>query len=228
MSADMLAQAFASTAGVLAGVEEQQLGGATPCASWKVRELVNHIVGGTTYFAVTAEIGQAPEGGDAPDFCDGDFVSEFNRGAARAVKAFEADGAMDKTMKLPFCGSSRRCVHQHRGHRHLHPRMGPRHGDRSADRSRPRAGRTALGDRPRVPARQPARSRGHGAVRPESGAARRGVRGRQAGRLSGSPPLDPSARLHPIPTRLGIPATSAVYTGWVSALGPSIHRPRAI
>ena len=29
-------------------------------------------------------------------------MTEFNRGAARAVKAFEADGAMDKTLKLPF------------------------------------------------------------------------------------------------------------------------------
>ena len=102
MGADMLAQAFASTAGVLAELEAQQLDGATPCASWRVRELINHIVGGATYFAVTAESGVAPAGGDAPDFCEGDFVTEFNRGAARAVKAFEAEGVMDKTLKLPF------------------------------------------------------------------------------------------------------------------------------
>ncbi len=102
MGADMLAQAFASTAGVLAEVDAQQLDGATPCASWQVRELINHIVGGATYFAVTAETGVAPTGGDRPDFCEGDFVTEFNKGAARAVKAFEADGAMDKTMTLPF------------------------------------------------------------------------------------------------------------------------------
>jgi len=101
MSADMLAQAFASTAGVLAGVEAQQLDGSTPCESWQVRELVNHVVGGTTYFAVTAESGQAPSPSET-DFCAGDFVSEFNKGAARAVKAFEAEGAMDKMMKLPF------------------------------------------------------------------------------------------------------------------------------
>ncbi len=98
----MLAQAFASTAGVLSGVDVQKLDGSTPCASWRVRELVNHIVGGATYFAVTAETGEAPAGGDVPDFCEGDFVTEFNRGAARAVKAFEADGVMDKMMKLPF------------------------------------------------------------------------------------------------------------------------------
>jgi uncharacterized protein (TIGR03086 family) len=98
----MLAQAFASTAGVLAGVDPERLDGSTPCASWTVRDLVNHIVGGATYFAVTAETGRAPARGDAPDFCLGDFVTEFNKGAGRAVKAFEADGAMDKTMKLPF------------------------------------------------------------------------------------------------------------------------------
>jgi uncharacterized protein (TIGR03086 family) len=102
MGADMLAQAFASTAGVLAEVETQQLDGATPCESWRVRELVNHIVGGAISFAVIAEMGVAPPRGDAPDFCEGDFVTEFNKGAARAVKAFEAAGAMDKTMKLPF------------------------------------------------------------------------------------------------------------------------------
>ena len=97
----MLARAFASTAGVLSGVDVQKLDGATPCSSWQVRELVNHVVGGTTYFAVAAETGQAPAP-DETDFCEGDFVTEFNRGAARAVKAFEADGAMDKMMKLPF------------------------------------------------------------------------------------------------------------------------------
>ena len=60
MSADLLAQAFASTAGVLSGVDDQKLDGSTPCASWRVRELVNHIVGGATYFAVTVETGEAP------------------------------------------------------------------------------------------------------------------------------------------------------------------------
>jgi uncharacterized protein (TIGR03086 family) len=102
MGADMLAQAFASTAGVLAEVEVQQLDGATPCASWRVRELINHIVVAATFAAVTAETGEAPAEGDQSDFCEGDFVTEFNRRAARAVKAFEAEGAMDKTMKLPF------------------------------------------------------------------------------------------------------------------------------
>ena len=84
MSADMLARAFASTAGVLAGGDATALDAATPCSSWEVRDLVNHVVGGTTYFAIAAETGQAPAPSEA-DYCEGDFVSEFNKGAARAV-----------------------------------------------------------------------------------------------------------------------------------------------
>jgi uncharacterized protein (TIGR03086 family) len=102
MGSELLAQAMASTGDVLAGVSQDQLDKATPCASWQVRQLVNHVVGATTYFAVTAETGEAPSREDGSDFCHGDFVAAFNTGAARAVKAFEADGVMDKTLKLPF------------------------------------------------------------------------------------------------------------------------------
>lgn len=101
MSAEVLQRAFASTGGVLAGVSADQMDLPTPCVSWTVRDLVNHIVGGTTYFAVTAETGTAPSVGDA-DHTAGDFKTEFREGAARAVEAFSAEGAMDKPMTLPF------------------------------------------------------------------------------------------------------------------------------
>ncbi|HYU39408.1 MAG TPA: TIGR03086 family metal-binding protein [Acidimicrobiia bacterium] len=103
MSAEVLRQAFASTGSILRNVSAEQLDLPTPCASWTVRDLVNHIVGGTTYFAVTAETGTgtAPPVGDA-DHTAGDFKAEFEQGAERAVKAFSADGAMEKVMTLPF------------------------------------------------------------------------------------------------------------------------------
>ncbi len=98
-----LEKAFASTGAVLSGVTPAQLDESTPCRSWKVRELVNHIVGGTTFFATVAETGKPPEGGDAPDFASrDDMVAVFNQGAAHAVEAFAADGAMERTMHLPF------------------------------------------------------------------------------------------------------------------------------
>jgi uncharacterized protein (TIGR03086 family) len=101
MSAEVLRQAFASTDGVLQNVAVDQLDLPTPCVSWAVRDLVNHIVGGTTYFAVTAETGTAPPVPDT-DHTAGDFKQEFREGAERAVQAFSADGAMEKMMKLPF------------------------------------------------------------------------------------------------------------------------------
>ncbi len=101
MGAELLSQGFASTGRVLAGVSPEQLDTPTPCASWSVRDLVNHVVGATTYFAVTAETGTAPVG-DTSDFTTGDYVSRFKEGAARAVQAFEAEGAMEKMLKLPF------------------------------------------------------------------------------------------------------------------------------
>jgi len=103
MSADLLEKAFASTAGVLANVRADQLDDPTPCASWKVRDLLNHVVGGTYFFATTAETGRPP-GGDAPppDFSGGDFNATFEEGARRAVAAFRAEGAMEKQMTLPF------------------------------------------------------------------------------------------------------------------------------
>jgi uncharacterized protein (TIGR03086 family) len=101
MSAEVLRQSFASTDGVLKNVSVDQLDLPTPCVSWTVRDLVNHVVGGTTYFAVTAETGTAPAVPDA-DHTAGDFKQDFQEGAERAVKAFSADGAMEKMMKLPF------------------------------------------------------------------------------------------------------------------------------
>jgi uncharacterized protein (TIGR03086 family) len=103
MSVETLEKAFASTAGVLANVKADQLDDPTPCASWKVRDLINHIVGGTTFFAVAAETGAAPgRGGPRTDFTAGDFNAAFEQGAKRAVAAFRADGAMDKIMTVPI------------------------------------------------------------------------------------------------------------------------------
>jgi uncharacterized protein (TIGR03086 family) len=102
MSAEMLEKAFASSAGVLAQVQSGDLDKATPCASWKVRDLINHMVGGTYFFAVTAETGLAPTGDTGTDFTAGDVVATYKEGAARAIAAFRADGAMEKVMKLPF------------------------------------------------------------------------------------------------------------------------------
>jgi uncharacterized protein (TIGR03086 family) len=96
-----LEQAIKSTRAVLSGVRADQLSAETPCASWKVSDVINHIVGGQFFFATLAN-GEQPSADPAPDFSAGDFISAFDQGSAAAVAAFNADGAMERIMNLPF------------------------------------------------------------------------------------------------------------------------------
>lgn len=101
MSTAPLEQAIASAKAVLAGVKSDQLGASTPCASWKVSDLVNHIVGGQFFFSSVAK-GEAMSDTESPDFSAGDFNSTFAQASAGALAAFNAEGAMDKIMHLPW------------------------------------------------------------------------------------------------------------------------------
>ena len=102
MSAEALGRAFAEVDSVLATVSPDDMDRPTPCTSWKVRDLVNHVAASPAFFAVTAETGIAPARDAGDDLATGDYLAAFREGATRAVSAFEADGAMDKIMKLPF------------------------------------------------------------------------------------------------------------------------------
>jgi len=101
MAAENLARAFASTRSVLSNVKADQMDDATPCKSWKVRDVVNHIVGGAQWFGTSTETGDG-SGFQDSDFASGDFVATFDEAAARAVAAFDAPGAQEKIIKLPF------------------------------------------------------------------------------------------------------------------------------
>lgn len=107
MSEDILRQAFASTGEVLAGVQSDDMQRPTPCASWRVCDLVEHVVGGTTFFAEIATNGRPPEGG-IPRRATGEAMeptqalARFRHGARRAVAAFATPGAMEKEMTTPL------------------------------------------------------------------------------------------------------------------------------
>src|SRR4029077_389015 len=100
MSVEPLQQAIKSTRAVLASLDRNDLAKSTPCASWKVSDVVNHIVGGQYFFAGAVN-GEAPSG-EQPDFAGGDFVADFERGSAACVAAFSQDGAMERIIHLPF------------------------------------------------------------------------------------------------------------------------------
>jgi uncharacterized protein (TIGR03086 family) len=101
-SADVLERACRSTAAVLEMVRSTDLDRPTPCASWNVRDVVNHIVVGIGFFAELAEKGAVTDRSDDTDCAATDFAATFRQEAERLVAAFRAPGAMTKPMTLPF------------------------------------------------------------------------------------------------------------------------------
>lgn len=99
MTTEALELAIISTRGVLANVSKDQLDDPTPCAQWKVRELINHIVGGQ-YFFEAGVLGKPPAG--EGDFAAGDFVADFDTGSSACLAAFRTDGVMEQVLKMPF------------------------------------------------------------------------------------------------------------------------------
>jgi uncharacterized protein (TIGR03086 family) len=94
-----LDSALRSTQAILTKVQLADLDTPTPCASWKVRELINHFVGTARWWAgvVTGD----SDGTDA-DYAGGDFVAAYDESIRIALAAFEADGALARTIRLPF------------------------------------------------------------------------------------------------------------------------------
>ena len=61
MSVELLQRVVDETTRIVDNVNEDQLGNATPCTEWTVRDIVNHITGGATMFAISAEQGKFPD-----------------------------------------------------------------------------------------------------------------------------------------------------------------------
>ena len=55
MSVELLQRVANETTRVVGAVSPDQLGNDTPCTGWTVRDVVNHITGGATMFAISAE-----------------------------------------------------------------------------------------------------------------------------------------------------------------------------
>jgi uncharacterized protein (TIGR03086 family) len=105
MSVELLQRVIDETTRVVDHVTPDQFGNSTPCADWTVRDIVNHITGGATMFAMSAESGSVPDdvmgqlmGGDN---LGDDYKKAWATASARAMTAF--DGLdLSKMVKLPF------------------------------------------------------------------------------------------------------------------------------
>jgi len=102
----MMQRVVDNTTAVIDKTSKDQLSNPTLCSEWTVRDLINHMVGGATMFAVSVEQGSVPDdllgrlmGGDN---VGDDPQAAWATASERAMKAFSLPGAMDKIVKLPF------------------------------------------------------------------------------------------------------------------------------
>ena len=98
-STDQLAAAFGAARDALTSVGRERLGSPTPCQSWDVRALVNHMVGAPRVAA--SRVG----GRDTPydvDFAAGNFVASHDETSRVVLEAFGSPGALTKEVEFPF------------------------------------------------------------------------------------------------------------------------------
>ncbi|HLI56645.1 MAG TPA: TIGR03086 family metal-binding protein [Actinomycetota bacterium] len=103
MDADSFARAVHSSRPVLAAVRPEQLDDPTPCVSWKVRDLINHMVQAPEFAATVASTRDfSNHRGDAADHASGDYLAAYDAATERALEAFRSEGAFEGTVKMPF------------------------------------------------------------------------------------------------------------------------------
>lgn len=90
------------------GITPDQLGNPTLCTEWTVRDVLNHVTGGATYFGMVAEQGSVPDEivgqllGGGENLLGADYKAAFNAAADKAMAGFSQPGVLEKIVKLPF------------------------------------------------------------------------------------------------------------------------------
>lgn len=102
----LLQRVVAETDRLVANINAEDLSASTPCTEWSVRDVLNHLAGGATMFAMSAESGSVPDemlgqlmGGDN---LGDDYAAAWGTASKRALAAFDQPGVMEKMVKLPF------------------------------------------------------------------------------------------------------------------------------
>jgi len=97
-------RALDATGAVVAGISAEQLDQPTPDSEWDVRMLLSHVIAGNLWAAELAAGRTIEQVGDR---LDGDVVgtdpaAAYDRSAAAAANAFDAQGAMDAPCAVSY------------------------------------------------------------------------------------------------------------------------------
>ena len=106
MAEEMLERVVSELRKVVDGITPEQMSSPTPCTSWDVRGVLNHVTGGSIMFAECVENGSISDEEFArlssADLVGDDPSGVFGAAADRALAAFAAPGAMERMVTLPF------------------------------------------------------------------------------------------------------------------------------
>jgi uncharacterized protein (TIGR03086 family) len=102
----MMQRVVDTTTAVIDKTSTDQLSNPTLCTEWTVKDVINHMVGGATMFAISVEEGSVSDA-TLGQLMGGDNLGDDPQAAwaiasKRAMDAFGLPGAMEKMVKLPF------------------------------------------------------------------------------------------------------------------------------
>lgn len=100
---DLLSRALEQTAGIVAGVPEDRTNAPTPCRSWDVGTLLDHLVHDLRQFTVTATGGRPDWTAPAQHIGHG-WLPEFREGARTLLETWHKAGDLSGTVGLPGLG----------------------------------------------------------------------------------------------------------------------------
>jgi uncharacterized protein (TIGR03086 family) len=96
----LLARALDQAGAIIARVSPDQATLPTPCRSWDVRALVNHVVQDVQQFIARASGAEwKPE---EKELIGDDWAAAYRHAAAKLLAAWRREGALDRTLQLPI------------------------------------------------------------------------------------------------------------------------------
>ena len=94
---ELYGEVVKNTKQIITNVRPDQTGASTPCSEWDVKALIDHMIGGTLFFAGMFA-GKEPEKPSG----NGDLADIYQSGTEKVLEGAQKPGALEKSYQTPF------------------------------------------------------------------------------------------------------------------------------